>query len=91
MWNKNLLPQKGDQMTNYNLLKFAVYRAGFTFESLAKLIGIEKSTMSYKSSGKKDFKQTEIAAISDALDLSKEERDSIFFDKPVELCSSGGD
>ena len=66
-------------MTNTLELKAAIMRKGFTAESLADAIGISRQSMSYKVNNKREFISSEIAKISNTLQLTASERDMIFF------------
>lgn len=52
---------------------------GDTQSGLAQILGITKSTLSWKINGKAEFKQSEIKAIADRYDLTGEEIKSMFF------------
>ena len=47
-------------------------------QELAKMIGMSVASLSYKINNIREFKQSEILAIQVALDLTDEQRDSIF-------------
>ena len=73
-------------MTNVTELKVALLRKGMTAEQLADTIGISRVSMSYKMTGYmgREFNQSEISAIMDALDLSPDDAKTIFFAEAVE-------
>lgn len=71
-------------MTNTVEFKVALMRAGMTTEDLSKKIGLSQQSISYKVNNKREFTSSEISKISDALNLSVEERDTIFFAKQVD-------
>lgn len=73
-------------MTNVTELKVALLRKGMTAEQLADILGISRVSMSYKMNGYlgREFNQSEISAIRNALDLSPEDADAIFFEDTVE-------
>lgn len=52
---------------------------GDTQNTLADVLGITKSTLSWKINGKTDFKQSEIKMIADRYNLTGEEIKSMFF------------
>lgn len=69
----------GSQMTNSKLLKGKIVENGFIQESLAKELGISPKTLNYKLVGKREFKESEITKLKDALHLTKDEIFKIFF------------
>lgn len=71
-------------VTNKAELKIACIEKNMTFKSLAKAIGMAYQTMSLKVNNKRQFKGSEIKAITVVLELSSERRDIIFFDNDVE-------
>lgn len=71
-------------MTNTNQLKACMIREGISQERLAELIGISQTSLSYKVNNKRKFDAVEIKAIKDALHLTPEERDAIFFGEWVD-------
>jgi len=66
-------------MTNTLELKAVMVRSGYTAERLAKEIGLSQQSLSYKINNKREFTATEINSIARALELSLEEKESIFF------------
>ena len=64
---------------DYSKLLGRIKEKGFTQESLAKLIGITPGVMSMKLNNQSNFKQKEIFAICDALDISVSEIGEYFF------------
>jgi len=64
---------------NYEKLRAAVSRSGMKQGFLAVKIGISDSTMHDKLNGTSAWKVTEAAAFSEALGLSRKQRDEIFF------------
>ena len=66
-----------------NELMGEIAREGYTIPSLATSIGIGKKALYEKMSGKSQFKQREIVAISKALKLSNEKMLNIFFAEQV--------
>lgn len=66
-------------MTNTTLLKSVMVLRGFTIKSLARVVGMSTSSMSYKINNHRDFSISEVAAIKEAMNLSASERDEIFF------------
>ena len=64
---------------NQNLLKAKIVEKGKTILSLAAAIGICEATFYRKMGNEGSFSRFEINEISKQLELSKEERDAIFF------------
>ncbi|MFR7590264.1 MAG: helix-turn-helix domain-containing protein [Longibaculum sp.] len=75
-------------MTDTLELKIIMLRNGYTVKSLAKHIGISATSLSYKMNNKREFMSCEIKAIQNALHLSNEQRDFIFFAHDVDLKST---
>lgn len=66
-------------MTNTLELDYAIKRAGLDREKVAKILGIGITTLFNKLHNKVEFKASEIAKLKRLLNLSKEQRDMIFF------------
>ncbi len=66
-------------MVDLNKLKTTIDDSGITIVSIAGKIGISREGLYKKLSGEAEFKASEIEKITEALRLSKEERDAIFF------------
>jgi len=66
-------------MTDTDKIKKFIRMKGFTLETLAKEIGISRTTLSYKINNQVEFTANEIKKIQVALNLSDEQRDKIFF------------
>lgn len=75
-------------MTDTIELKSILVKKGLTLKKLSTIIGISTTTLSYKINNKREFSSSEIAAMQEVLDLTKEERDRIFFAKDVDLKST---
>lgn len=71
-------------MTNKEEFKIAMIRAGVTAAELADAVDMSAASLSYKVNNKREFSASEIKAISDALRLTPEERDVIFFADTVD-------
>lgn len=65
-------------MTDIKALKKAIEDKGMTISSLARVIGMNKQTL-FNRFEDPDFRSSEIQAIQQALNMSLEERDAIFF------------
>ena len=66
-------------MVNLDLLKTTINDRGITIVSIAGKMGISREGLYKKLSGEAEFKASEIEKMTDALRLSKKERDAIFF------------
>ena len=66
-------------MTDRFLLEMYLRKAGFTQESISKAMGITSVSFRRKLKNITEFKQSEIAFLSDHLNLTLEEREKIFF------------
>jgi len=74
-------------MTNTLELDYAIKRAGLDREKVAKILGISITTLFNKLHNKVEFKASEITKLQSLLNLSKEQRDMIFFANNVDLQS----
>jgi hypothetical protein len=72
-------------MTNTLELDYAIKRAGLDREKVAKILGIGITTLFNKLHNKVEFKASEIAKLKSLLNLTKEQRDMIFFANNVDL------
>lgn len=70
-------------MTNTLKLKALMVEKGFTQEQLAKKLGISEQSLNYKINNKREFKASEIQALTKSLDV--QDVDSIFFARDVDL------
>ena len=66
-------------MVNYAKLKGLMAERGLEVTKLAELLGISRQAASGKVNGKSPISLTDARIIANALDMSKEERDLIFF------------
>ena len=66
-------------MFNRNKFRAKVVEAGLTLETVAKIIGINPSTLDRKMSGASDFSRKEIQILRKELHLTAAECDDIFF------------
>ena len=64
---------------NYSKLRGRIKECGYTQDKLAKEIGRDKSSLSYKLNGKSDFTTKEIDGICKVLDISNNEIGDYFF------------
>ena len=74
-------------MVNINLLEKRMKDSGMTMVAIAEKSGILRETLYNKIKGSSEFKASEIAALSNVLNLSSKERDKIFFESDGELNS----
>lgn len=65
-------------MVNIELLKKTIDDRGITIVKLAQKSNIERATLYNRLNNKGEFTASEIIGLSDALMLSKNERDNIF-------------
>ena len=66
-------------MTDTKKLEDAITKSGFKKYSIAEKIGIDRATLTKKINNVTEFKASEIAMLSEILDLSAVEKDSIFY------------
>ena len=65
-------------MVNIPLLKATIDDRGITIVKLSEKSGIDRATLYNRFNGRGEFTASEIVGITEALRLSKSERDSIF-------------
>ena len=75
-------------MTNTLEFKSILVKKGFTVRTLADIIGISATTLSYKINNKREFTSSEIFAVQEALHLTMEEKERIFFARDVDEKST---
>jgi hypothetical protein len=78
---RTFLGEGGVNMTNRFLLEMYLKQAGFTQTEMAKAMGLTLNGFRKKLTNRTEFKQSEIAFISDHLNLTLEEREKIFFQR----------
>lgn len=66
-------------MTNTTLLQAAIEQSGLRMDYIAKNLGLTYQGLRNKTTGIREFKAGEIAALSELLHLNSETRDLIFF------------
>lgn len=64
---------------NGKMLSRKIYDTGIKKKVLAERLGISPYGLAMKISGKNEFKNSEIITICESLNLTPDERDSIFF------------
>ena len=75
-------------MVNKIEFDVAMIRAGFTNKSLAAVIGVSPTTLSYKRNNHREFTSSEIKKTCIALKLSDEKQRIIFFNNDVDFKSA---
>ena len=75
-------------MTDALELDYAVKNAGLNRQKIAKVLGISMMSLFNKIHNRTEFKASEIAALKQALHLSNEQRDKIFFAHDVDVKST---
>ena len=68
-------------MFNGLLLEIAITRSQISKRDLAKKLGISEQGLYNKLKGVSEFRASEIRTLTDALSLSAQEREDIFFAK----------
>lgn len=69
---------------NITEFKIALVKNHLSAGALAKKIGLSRTSMSYKMTGRREFTSDEIKRISNCLNLTVEEREKIFFTEMVD-------
>lgn len=75
-------------MVDLILLKSTINNRGVTIVSIARNIGLSREGLYLKLAGDAEFKASEIEKITSVLNLTKDERDAIFFAEEVEPNST---
>lgn len=68
---------------NLKLLRIARLEKELSQKQLANIIGVYELTYSRKERGEREFTRTEIDNIANALELSNDEVNKIFFDSRI--------
>lgn len=76
------------KMTDKKRLKAVMILNGMTANDLAEKIGISRASFSYKINNLREFRTKEIQAIAEALNLSLEDKEMIFFADVVDEKST---
>ena len=74
-------------MPNLSLLRKKIDNSGLTVTAIAQKSGLKRETLYNKLQGDSEFKASEISALTFVLQMSREERDEIFFASQSELYS----
>jgi len=70
-------------MTNYAKLRGMMVERGMEVSRLASILGISRQAMSDKINGRSKISLLDAQKISEALNMTKDERDIIFFSELV--------
>lgn len=70
-------------MVDFEKLNCAIEKSGMKISAISDKIGVNRTTLYNKISGKTEFNASEIESISDVLRLSAKDRNEIFFAKKV--------
>lgn len=70
-------------MTDTELFQRFVVKKGLKYGYLARCLGISRASLWMKINNTSEFKASEIAALSELLNLTVYERDAIFFASEV--------
>ena len=70
-------------MTNYAKLRGLMVERGMEVSRLASILGISRQAMSDKINGRSKISLLDAQKISEALNMTKDERDIIFFSELV--------
>lgn len=68
-------------MTDEKLLREKIAESGLKIDHIASMVGITRSSLWQKMSGKSEFKASEMASLTKILGLSLREKERIFFKK----------
>ena len=77
-------------MPNIELLKEKITDSGMTMVALSRKSNIVRETLYNRLSGVGEFTASEIVGLSEALHLSKPEREEIFFSKGLVKMNQDG-
>ena len=69
--------------TDFETLKFKIKDSGMTMVAISRKTGIDRVTLYNRLNGKGEFSASEIVALSEALSLTKPDRDKIFLTESV--------
>ncbi len=75
-------------MTNKLELELQMKRLGITKKNLSKALGISEMALLNKLNNESEFKASEIIVLERELQLTKEQREVIFFGQQVDLKST---
>lgn len=70
-------------MTNISDLKEKIKNSGMTMTSIARKSSISRETLYNRLNGIGEFTASEIVGLTNALKLTRQERDNIFFNKKL--------
>ena len=66
-------------MPNLTLLRDKIDASGLKVSAIAKKSGLKRETLYNKLQGRSEFKASEISSLALILQMSRDERDTIFF------------
>lgn len=66
-------------MGNMTMLRDKIKESGISFTAVADKIGVSRETLYNRINGESEFKASEIACLTNMLQLNKSEQDNIFF------------
>lgn len=66
-------------MTDTVALRSVIAHSGLKYKALAEIIGLSAYALQMKIDNETEFKASEIDALANALGMSSQQRDSIFF------------
>ena len=73
--------QKGEEMSDIELLKARISESGIPMVTVAKRAKISRVTLYNRLKGSGEFTAPEIVGLTNALKLSRAEREKIFFNR----------
>jgi len=82
LWYIIINNERGDYLKNH-LLLYEINKRGFSVSSVSESIGMSPTSLYNRIRGDVEFRVTEIDSITQLLNLTSEERDSIFFANTV--------
>ena len=71
----------------FKKLKVKLFTKNLTYEDISRVLKISVPTFSNKINGKNEFTLSEVTKLSVYLNLSKEEKEEIFFNQQLEFNS----
>ena len=78
LWYIVINNERGDCLKNH-LLLYEINKRGFSVSNVSESIGMSPTSLYNRIRGDVEFRATEIDSITKLLNLTSEERDSIFF------------
>ena len=84
MLTESHIQKGGDTMTNYILLKMAIVRNDMKVTTLCEKCGFSYGYFYKCTSGKQDFRTSEVKKMCDVLNIGADEMSQIFFSTDVD-------